>query len=155
MHERSLTLDELAAAVGTELGVSSWVEVDQRRIDAFAEVSGDHQWIHLDPERAADGPYGGCVAHGLLVLSLLPALAAEVFVPAGTAARINYGYDRIRFPAALPAGGAVRDRVSVLDCRLREDGRTMLRLRHHVEARGTDAPVCVADSISLLVGGVS
>lgn len=152
MPPRAMAIGELRDAVGEELGVSGWLDVDQRRIDAFADVSGDRQWIHVDPARAADGPYGATVAHGLLVLSLLPALAAEVLEPVGASARVNYGYDRVRFPAPVPAGVAIRNRLTLLACDLRDDGGAMLALEHHVEARGLTRPVCVAEARTLLVG---
>ena len=92
---------EIAAAEGTELGVSEWVQVTQERINFFADATGDRQWIHIDPERAGDGPFGKTVAHGYLTLSLLPFLSAQVFAFAGDVARVNYGINRVRFIAPV------------------------------------------------------
>lgn len=131
------------------LGASDWHRVDQQQIDRFAEVTGDEQWIHVDRVRAADGPFGTTVAHGLLALSILPALAAEAYRIDGVASRINYGYDSVRFPAPLPAGSRVRDVVELLDI---TDGKagSKLHLRHVLEIDGGAKPACVADAITLI-----
>src|SRR4051794_32213293 len=101
-------LDELKAAEGTTLGTSEWHEVTQDAIDAFADVTGDHQWIHVDPERAKDTPFGGTIAHGYYTLSLAPMLTAQVLSLEGFAFALNYGLNRVRFPAPLPVGSRVR-----------------------------------------------
>src|SRR3954470_2305757 len=106
-------LDELRAKVGEELGVSEWHEVTQERIDAFAEATGDDQWIHVDPERAAQTPFGGTIAHGLYTLSLAPALTSSLLSFDGFAFALNYGYNRIRFPAPLPVGSRIRLRAAL------------------------------------------
>ncbi len=99
---------ELRAAVGQELGVSDWLEVDQKRIDLFADATGDHQWIHVDPERAAEGPFGSTIAHGYLTLSLLPALVPQILRVEGVRMGVNYGTDKVRFPAPVPVGSRLR-----------------------------------------------
>lgn len=149
---RIYTLDAIAEAVGTMLGTTGWLFVDQPLIDSFADLSGDRQWIHVDPERSAGGTYGVPIAHGLLVLSLLPALTVSLFEVVGVGSRINYGYDRVRFPSPLPVNSEIRNRVTLLGCDPRNDGHVMLRLGHKVEARGHDRPVCVAESLTLLTG---
>src|SRR3954467_10984144 len=107
--------EEIAAAAGEELGVSEWLPITQERIDLFADATGDRQWIHVDPERAADGPFGATVAHGYLTLSMLPFLGAQVFAFAGDVARVNYGLNKVRFVAPVRVGAKVRSRVDMLD----------------------------------------
>lgn len=146
-------LATLPQFVGREVGVSRWVVVDQARIDAFAECTGDRQWIHVDVERAQrESPYGGPIAHGLLTLSLLPMLRSEAgVVPEGVAQTINYGYDRVRFLAPVRAGARVRARVEVLGVEEREGGHVLLKTRNTVEIEGEERPALVADSLVLLV----
>jgi acyl dehydratase len=132
---------------GDVFGPSSWVEVLQSRIDAFAEATGDHQWIHVDPEQAATGPFGTTIAHGYLTLSLLPAASYEV-VPRDPTARmgINYGLNRVRFPAPVPVGSRLRTTFQVVSVEEVEGGsqRTMTAT---VEREGGDKPVCVAEVV--------
>ena len=152
---------EIAAASGKELGVSEWVQVTQERIDTFADATGDRQWIHVDPERAAAGPFGGTIAHGYLTLALIPMLAAEVVTFEGCAARINYGTEKVRFPQALRVGRRVRARGTVNDAREVAGpamGSVQVILHWTVEiedlatASGVTAkPACVADTLALLV----
>ncbi|HTN57946.1 MAG TPA: MaoC family dehydratase [Protaetiibacter sp.] len=147
---RRLKLDALLAQNELFVGTSEWTRLDQQRISEFAHATGDSQWLHLDARRAADGPYGTTIAHGLLVLALLPALTAEVLTVAGAAARINYGLDRVRFPRAVPSGARVRDHVTVLGAEERADGRDVLaRLHHRLELEGADEPACVAVTLTL------
>lgn len=148
------TLGTLRDFVGRELGVSGWLAVDQDRIDRFAEVTGDRQWIHVDAERARrESPYGTTIAHGLLTLSLLPALRAEVgIVPDGVARVVNYGYDRIRFLSPVRSGARIRARV-VLSAVEEKGGGVLLRTANTVEIEGEDRPALVADALTLLLPG--
>lgn len=147
---RRLALDSLPAHAGLVAGTSAWTTLDQARIDAFAHATGDTQWLHVDAGRAAAGPYGSTVAHGLLLLALLPGLAAEVLTVDDAAARINYGIDRVRFPQAVRAGGRVRDHVSIERAEERADGRGVLaHLAHRLELEGAEAPACVAVTLTL------
>src|ERR1700682_3693918 len=116
------SLDELAAAVGEDLGVSEWHVVTQDQINLFADATGDHQWIHVDPERAAAGPYGATIAHGYLMQSLIPLLAAGLYTIQTGSARINYGSNKIRFPTPVIAGSRVRATASIRDCRSAQAG---------------------------------
>ncbi|GAA2087395.1 MaoC family dehydratase [Aeromicrobium tamlense] len=141
---------EIAASSGTELGVSSWIEIHQDRIDMFADATGDRQWIHVDPERAADGPFGATIAHGYLTLSLLPFLGAQVYAFAGDRARVNYGLNRVRFMAPVKVGSKVRNRVEVLDVRDIEKGQ-QVTLQHTVEIEGSEKPACIAETVTLLM----
>jgi acyl dehydratase len=139
---------ELQLNPGDEFGPSSWVEITQERIDAFAEATGDHQWIHVDPERAKDGPFGTTIAHGYLTLSLLPAASSEV-VPRDPGARmgINYGVNRVRFPAPVPVGSRTRARFRVDQVDVFEWG-AQVTMTATVEREGADKPVCVAEIVS-------
>ena len=147
------TLDTLADWVGKEVGVSSWVGVGQERIDAFAACTGDDQWIHVDRERAArEGPFGTTVAHGLLTLSLVPSMNAEIgLVPAGVPHVLNYGSDRVRFLAPVLSGARIRARTGLVSVTERGAGRTLLTARTTVEIEGGDTPALVADTLALLV----
>ena len=140
-------LQDLTALVGSELGVSDWVSVDQARINLFAEATGDHQWIHLDTERSAKGPYGTTVAHGFLTLSLLPLMFSTAFEVADVTMGINYGLNRVRFPAPLPAGSRVRGHF-VLRAWQALPGGAQLTVEVSMEREGSAKPVCVAESIS-------
>jgi acyl dehydratase len=145
------TRADLDAAVGERLGASSWLTVDQRRIDRFAEATGDDQWIHVDPERAAAGPYGSTIAHGYLTLSLVPVLVAEVLEYTGWPVKVNYGSDKVRFPAPVPVGSRVRADVEMLAVRDVPAGLQVTN-RVTVEIEGSDRPALVAETITLLVG---
>jgi acyl dehydratase len=153
MPDANLSLDNLADRVGEELGVSGWHPVDQALIDAFADVTGDHQWIHVDAERASrESPFGGTIAHGLLTLSLLPTMRQEAgAIPAGAREVINYGYDRIRFLAPVPAGARIRARVTLTAAERRDDGRILLRTTNTVEIEGVEKPALLAEALTLLV----
>ena len=144
------TREELESLVGTELGPTRWHEVTQARVNAFAEVTGDHQWIHLDPDRAAMGPLGTTIAHGLLTLSLGPSLLAELLSFEGFGASLNYGYDRVRFPSPLPVGARVRMRVTVLELSTRGPA-IHVHHRQTFEREGSDRPVAVAQSMAHLL----
>lgn len=140
------TGQELAAEIGNEVGVSDWITVSQERIDRFAEATDDHQWIHTDPERAAKGPFGRTIAHGFLTLSLLPEMAATAFAVADTRMGVNYGLNRVRFPAPVPSGSRVRGRFKLLSVEPIEGG-SQVTMEVTIEREGGDKPVCVAESI--------
>jgi acyl dehydratase len=139
-------LDQLAARAGTELGASDNVTITQAAVDAFAGVTGDRQWIHTDPERAAASPFGGTIAHGYLTLALAPALLGEILPLDEFAMGVNYGLDRVRFPAPLPVGAQVRMRVT-LDAVERFAGGATLHLTLTFETPAAAKPVCVANAL--------
>lgn len=141
---------EIAGAEGSELGVSEWVQVTQERINFFADATGDRQWIHIDPERATEGPFGTTVAHGYLTLSLLPFLSAQVFAFAGDVARVNYGINRVRFMTPVVVDSKVRNRVHLLKVEDTSKGQ-QVTLRHTIEIKGSDKPACVAETVTLLM----
>lgn len=140
-------LQDLAALVDTDIGTSDWVLVDQPRIDLFAQATGDHQWIHVDPERAAKGPYGGTVAHGFLTLALLPELGLNAFRIDDVRMGVNYGLNKVRFPAPVKSGTRVRGRFKLLAFDPLPGG-AQLTIEVTIEAEGGGKPVCVAESLS-------
>jgi acyl dehydratase len=129
---------------GAEFGPSSWIEVSQERIDAFADATGDHQWIHVDRERAAQGPFGGTIAHGYLTLSLIAAMSYEVVPRQGGGTALNYGLNRVRFPAPVPSGSRVRGSFRVDEIVLHDWG-FQTTMTATVECDRGDKPVCVAE----------
>ena len=140
------TLAELRPLVGQTIGASDWIEVTQERIRLFADATGDHQWIHLDRERAAEGPFGTTIAHGFLTLSLLPEMAASAIEIRDTRMGVNYGLDRVRFPAPVPSGSRLRGHFKLLRFEPLEGG-AQLAFEVTMEREGVDKPVCVAESI--------
>jgi acyl dehydratase len=145
------SLPAVKGAVGEHLGFSEWRTVSQEQVNAFADATGDHQWIHVDPEAAAHGPFGTTIAHGFLMLSLLPVLTTEVYRVDGVRMGINYGLNRVRFPAPLPTGSAIRAGVRVLSV---EDipGGIHLVTEVTIEREGGEKPCCVAEAVVRLYG---
>jgi acyl dehydratase len=141
---------EYQGAIGRTFGPTDWLVVDQHRINLFAEATGDHQWIHVDPERAAQGPFGGTIAHGYLSLSLVNHFLPELVRAEGMRHGINYGCDRVRFPAALRAGTRLRGTAQILSVEDLGEGAVQVKIRVTLEAEGVDKPVCVADTLSRL-----
>ena len=141
---------ELEAAVGDHLGHSGWHEITQEQVNRFAEATGDHQWIHVDPERAADGAFGGTIAHGFLTLALVPMLTAEVYAVAGVSMGVNYGTEKVRFPAPVPVGSRVRGGVELTGVRPSSLGyQVATRITVELECGGK--PACVVESLALVV----
>jgi acyl dehydratase len=145
-------LDELKQAEGQDLGTSDWHEVTQDAIDAFADVTGDHQWIHVDPERAKETPFGGTIAHGYYTLSLAPMFTGQIFSLDGFAFAVNYGLNKVRFPAPLPVGSRVRmhARLAALDP---IPGGAQITVEVTFEREGGEKPVCVAGSLARVYEG--
>ena len=140
------TIAELDTRVGEVLGTSDWITVSQERIDRFAEATGDHQWIHVDPERARTGPFGTTIAHGFLTLSLLPEMAASAIAVTGASMGVNYGLNRVRFPAPVPSGSRLRGHFRLLRFEPLEGG-AQLTFEVTMEREGSEKPVCIAESI--------
>ena len=138
--------------VGKELGVSDWILVDQDRINAFADCTNDHQWIHVDVERAAkDGPFGGTIAHGYLTLSLLAPMQAEIgVIPEDAGQAVNFGMDKLRFLSPVKAGARVRMRIKLISVEDRGKGRQLLRTENTMEIEGSDKPAFTAESLALV-----
>lgn len=141
------SLADLTAAVGTELGTSEWHTVEQERIDLFAEATGDHQWIHVDPVRAATSAFGSTIAHGYLTLSMIPVFAKECYSVDGVRMALNYGSERVRFPAPVPVGTAVRATAELLSA-TEVPGGVQVVVRFTVTSAGSAKPHCVAETIT-------
>ena len=144
------TFDELAAVVGEDLGTTDWLEVTQDRVDAFAEATGDHQWIHVDVARAAAGPFGGTIAHGYLTLALVPHFNAELFALETPGARLNYGVNKVRFPNPVMVGKRIRLHVKMGEVLDIPAGK-QLTVQHTVEIEDEIKPACVAETVVLLL----
>lgn len=144
-------LAELASAAGTELGPTDWLDVDQQRVDTFAEATEDRQWIHVDPERAATGPFGGTIAHGLLTLSLLPRFMHELYRVDNVAMAINYGFNKVRFITPVPVGARVRASAQITQVDTL-DGAVQATLVTTIEVQGATKPAAVVESIIRYVG---
>jgi acyl dehydratase len=150
---RTITgLDELRRAEGQDLGTSDWHEVTQEAIDAFADVTGDHQWIHVDPERAKETPFGGTIAHGYYTLSLTPMFNEQIFGLEGFAFALNYGLNKVRFPAPLPVGSRVRMHAN-LEALEDIPGGAQMTVGVTFEREGGDKPVCVAETVARVYPG--
>ncbi|MEU4340469.1 MaoC family dehydratase [Nocardia sp. NPDC023852] len=141
---------ELEQAIDTHLGYSDWYTVTQRQVDLFAEATGDRQWIHVDPERAARGPFGTTIAHGYLTLSLLPLLVSQVYRVDGLKMGINYGCNKVRFPSPVPVGSRVRAGVELVELKQTSAG-AQVTARVTIERDGGEKPACVAEALSMLV----
>jgi len=154
MTAPAYTMASAAQCVGRELGVSNWITVDQERIDAFAACTGDRQWIHVDVERAKrESPFGGPIAHGYLILSLVAAMVTQLgVVPPDAASALNYGLDKVRFIAPVKAGARVRMRAKLASAEPQNGGRLLLKLQSTVEIEGEAKPAVVADLLCMLIG---
>lgn len=144
------SVDELFEASGSILGVSQWHEITQEHIDQFAAATGDHQWIHTDPQKAATGPFGQPIAHGFLTLSMISMLAWEVYSVENVSVTINYGLNRVRFPAPTPVGSLVRAEVELVDVSRTDKGIQMIQ-NVTIERKDEAKPVCVAQTVTLLI----
>jgi len=141
------TLAELAACVGQEVAVSAWVTITQAQVNQFADATGDHQWIHVDPDRARAGPFGAPIAHGFLTLSLLPRFFESAFDVRGSSMGVNYGLNRVRFTAPVPVGSRLRARMTLLSAEPIAGDGLQMTWSVAVEREGSDKPVCVAESL--------
>jgi acyl dehydratase len=142
---------DLLSAVGKPLGASDWLEIRQERIDGFADATGDHQWIHVDPERAKGGPFGRTIAHGYLTLSLVNCFLPEIVEVRGISMGVNYGCDKVRFPAPVPVGSRVRGVGQLVAAEEVKGGAVQATVRVTVEIEGSERPACVVDTISRFV----
>jgi acyl dehydratase len=142
------SFDDAVGLVGQELGVGEWKEIDQKRIDAFADVTEDHQWIHIDVDRAkAESPYGTTIAHGFLTLSMIPAMSKDNFRVENAKMAINYGLNKVRFLAAVPSGGRIRARSELVDAAKVDDSTVNLVVKHTIELDGSEKAAAVAETI--------
>jgi len=141
------SLADLPALVGQEVATSDWITVTQEQVNLFAQATGDHQWIHVDVEKAKAGPFGGPIAHGFLTLSLLPKFFESAIAIGGTRMGVNYGLNKVRFTAPVPVGSRLRARLTLLACEPIENDGVQMTWKVSVEREGSDKPVCVAESL--------
>jgi acyl dehydratase len=146
------SFEEIDEAAGKEIGTSAWVEIDQDRVDKFADATGDHQWIHVDEEKSKNGPFGGTIAHGYLTVSLIPWLGSLVFQIDTPGAKLNYGLNKVRFPNPVPVGSRVRAAVTIGEVTDVSAGK-QLTMKWVIEIEGQEKPACVAETVVLLLGG--
>lgn len=144
------SISDFAGAVGEDLGTSPWVTITQERIDQFAEATGDHQWIHVDPQRAADGPFGTTIAHGFLTLSLVPSMLWQIYAVEGTRMAVNYGADTVRFVSPVPVGSRVRGQATLAEATPSSNGGTRFGIDVTIELDGSDRPACVLRTIAVM-----
>lgn len=140
------SVGELRDAVGQEIGPTEWFAIDQQRIDRFAEATGDHQWIHVDPRRAADGPFGTTIAHGYLTLSLIPSFTPQLFRVEGVSMGVNYGVNKVRFPSPVPVGSRLRATARIAEVSEVTGGAQLVSVIT-VAREGGEKPVCVAETV--------
>jgi acyl dehydratase len=145
------SLAELKSATGETLSVSPWTTVTQDLIDRFADVTDDHQWIHVDPARAARSPLGTTIAHGYLTLSLIPKMIRDLYAVAGVGSRLNYGSNRVRFPTPVPRDGRLRTHLKILSTEDGADGALRVTWEATVELEGSAKPACIAEIVTLLL----
>ena len=145
------TLSELSALVGQEVAMSDWISITQERVDQFAQATGDHQWIHVDQERAKNGPFGGTIAHGFLTLSMLARFLQTGFDKPDVKATVNYGFDKVRFLSPVKSGKRIRGHFKLLDLTEKRAGQWVLKLESTVEIEGEDKPALLAEWILQLV----
>ncbi|MGX6509197.1 MaoC family dehydratase [Rhodococcus sp. SJ-2] len=143
-------IDEIEKAVGETIGQSDWLEITQERVNLFADATGDHQWIHVDPERATSGPFGATIAHGYLTLSLLPVLGTQIFSLDGLKMKVNYGANKVRFPAPVPVGSKVRASAEFKSLERTAKGANLV-VGYTIEIEGGSKPALVAETIVVLV----
>ena len=141
-------LSELPPLVGQEVAVSGWITVTQEQVNQFAQATGDHQWIHVDVEKARAGPFGAPIAHGFLTLSLIPTFFENALEIRGTRMGVNYGLNKVRFTAPVPVGSRLRARMKLLSCDAIENDGFQMAWQVTIEREGADKPVCIAESLS-------
>lgn len=144
------SLDELRGAVGEQLGPGEWLTITQERVDQFADATGDHQWIHVDRERALKSPFGGTIAHGYLTLALIPLLASQLFWIETDGAKLNYGVNKVRFPRPVPVGASVRATATIASVEDVPAGTQMVT-RYVIEIEDEEKPACVAETVVLFL----
>ena len=148
MTAKALQASELKGLIGQEVGTSSWVTIEQDRIDRFAEATGDHQWIHVEPERAKDGPFGSTIAHGFLTLSLIPALSWEVYTIEGARLSVNYGLNKLRFITPVKVGSRVRAHLAVANVEDVPGDALQVAMNVTIELEGAEKPAAVAETLT-------
>jgi acyl dehydratase len=145
-----LPLEEIKARIGQEIGKSEWIQIDQDRINQFAECTGDHQWIHVDEEKAAAGPFGTTIGHGFLTISMLPKMSEDTsLIPEGTMMAINYGLNKVRLLNPVTVGSKIRDTIVLGSVTEKSGGRILISTTNTIEIEGQEKPACVAEMLSM------
>lgn len=145
-----LPLEKIKERIGSEIGVSDWLEIDQKRINDFADCTDDHQWIHVDEQAAASGPFGKTIAHGYLTVSLLPHFSSGIsLVPEGTMMAINYGMNKLRFINPVPVGSKIRDKIVLTNIEEKAGGKVLVTTTHTIEIEGEEKPACIAETLTM------
>ena len=145
-----IPVEKLKGMIGEDNGTSDWVLIDQDKINRFADCTGDHQWIHVDIEKANQGPFGGPIVHGFLTLSLIPVFSASgKYLPEGITMTVNYGLNKVRFVNPVPAGSKVRSKLVISNIEEKSGGRLLMTVTHTIEVEGHERPACIADALSL------
>jgi acyl dehydratase len=146
-----ISAEKLKKMIGQENGTSEWVLIDQDRINRFADATEDHQWIHVDIEKAKKGPFGGPIGHGFLTLSLIPIFSKSAkYLPEGLKMAVNYGLNKVRFITPVPVGSQVRSRMVISAVEEKGPGRILMTITHSIEIKGQDKPACIAEGLSML-----
>ena len=154
--EKFLPLEEIRTLIGSEIGKTEWMCIDQERINKFADCTEDRQWIHVDPQRAAQGPYGKIVAHGFLTISLLPYLTRKLtFAPEGFNLIVNYGMNKVRFIEPVPVNAMIRDIMELSDMEAKGEDKILLIMNHTIEIQGNSRPACVLETMRLFMKGAA
>lgn len=150
MAAEVLPVDKIKSRIGQEIGVSDWLKIDQKRINEFADCTGDHQWIHVNEEAAKNGPFGKTIAHGYLTVSLIPYFSSGIsLVPEGTMMAINYGMNKLRFITPVPVGAKLRDKITLSNVEEKGGGRILMTTTHTLEIEGEEKPACVAETLTM------
>lgn len=150
MASEILPLDKIKERIEQEIGKSDWIQIDQERINKFADCTGDHQWIHVDEEKAAAGPFGKTIAHGYLTISMIPKFSENIsLVPEGTMMAINYGLNKVRLLNPVPVGSKIRDTITLGDVVEKSGGRILIATVHTIEIEGEEKPACVAETLAM------
>lgn len=150
MAAQMLTIQQIKDRIGDELGVTDWFQMDQNRIDTFADCTLDHQWIHVDKDAAEKGPFGKTIAHGYLIVSLIPYFSAScIIIPEGTTMAINYGMNKLRIMNPVKSDAMIRDRIVLSGVEEKQDGRILVTTTHTIEIEGEDKPACVAEMLAM------
>jgi acyl dehydratase len=147
-----LPVEKLKTMIGQDNGTSDWIMIDQERVNWFADVTSDHQWIHVDIEQAKQGPFGGTIAHGFLILSLIPLFSSSgKYLPEGMKMVLNYGLNKVRFIAPVPVGSKIRSKMVISGVEEKDPGRILVTTTHTIEIEGQDKPACVAEMLAMFM----
>lgn len=148
----TVPLEKLKTMIGKDNGTSDWILIDQDRVNRFADATGDHQWIHVDPEQAKNGPFGGTIAHGFLTLALTPLFSSfGKYLPEGMKMVLNYGLNKVRFISPVPVGSRIRSKMVIAGVEEKETGSILVTVNHTIEIEGQDKPACIVEALAMFM----